>query len=173
MGRELQTTTFTGLTFRSVPETGPFDPEALVSDDGAADRWNRPGEPTLYLALDPGVAIAEAGRHLATHADSQPTCQRIVRLAVTAARIVDLREGASAAAVGLSNPGAILDRETARNVAAGLRRTRSLGGILVPSAAFVDDPARANLVLFIEAFDGIRSVIEGWEQIGRLELTAG
>jgi RES domain-containing protein len=173
MGSELQMTTFTGPTFRSVPETGPFDPEALVSDEGATDRWNGPGEPTLYLALDPGVAIAEAGRHLATHADSQRICQRIMRLAVTAARIVDLRDRDSAAAAGLSSPLDILDRETARTVAAGLRRNGSFGGILVPSAAFVDDPARANLVLFMEAFDGIRSVIEGWEQIGRLELTAG
>ena len=132
MGSELPTTTFAGPTFRSVPETGPFDPEALVSDEGATDRWNGPGEPTLYLALDPGVAIAEAGRHLATHADSEPTCQRIMRLAVTAARIVDLRDNDSAAAAGLSGRLDILDRETARTVAAGLRPTRSCGGILVP-----------------------------------------
>jgi RES domain-containing protein len=173
MDSELQPITFAGRAFRSVPETGPFDPEALVSDDGATDRWNRPGEPTLYLALDLGVAVAEAGRHLATDGNSQGICHRIMQLTVTAQRIVDLRQPASAAAAGLSSPVAILDRATARTVAARLRDARSFGGILVPSAAFLDDPARANLVLFMEASDGIRSVIDSWEQVGRLELPAG
>jgi hypothetical protein len=173
MASELHSASFAGAAFRSVPETGPFDPEALVSRDDENDRWNRRGEPTLYLALDVGVAIAEAGRHLDMDSSPERTCQRIMRLVVNAQRLVDLRDPSSAAAAGIRQPLDILDRNTARSVAAGLRGTGSYGGILVPSAAFLDDPARGNLVLFMEAFDGVGSVLEGWEQIGRLELTAG
>jgi hypothetical protein len=43
-----------------------------------------------------------------------------------------------------------LDRAVARATAHFLRRTTSAGGLLVPSVAFLDDPARWNLVVFLE-----------------------
>src|SRR5688500_9251387 len=125
MASELHPTSFAGAAFRSVPETGPFDPEALVSRDDEDDRWNRPGGPTLYLALDIGVAIAEAGRHLEMDTSSERSCQRIMRLAINAQGIVDLRDPHSAAALGIRNPLDILDRKRARAVAARLRGTGS------------------------------------------------
>ena len=32
----------------------------------ANNRWNDQGQPTLYLAGDPGILIAECGRHVPT-----------------------------------------------------------------------------------------------------------
>jgi RES domain-containing protein len=39
-----------------------WDPQGLITIDG--NRWSRPGEPTIYLAGDIGVALAEFARHL-------------------------------------------------------------------------------------------------------------
>jgi len=51
----------------SAASTGPDKPglraDEFVTTNG--NRWSAPGEPTIYLGSDPGVAIAEQGRHWA------------------------------------------------------------------------------------------------------------
>ena len=161
-----------GRAFRCVPDNGPVELDALVSSDGHDDRWNRPGQPTLYLALDPGVALAEAGRHQPASAGREPACQRLLRLDVDAADLVDLRDPASLAALGIDRgPFDFLDREWARAVASRLRlRSGSVAGLIVPSAAFLDDPSRGNLVLFMERAGEVRDVVRAWRQVGRVEI---
>lgn len=165
---------FAGDAYRAAPGDQPFDVDALVSRDDDKDRWNRPGEPTIYLALDPGVALAEAGRHL--H-DSVGTggCQMLVRLRIRADGLVDLRDAANRRQLGVEGgPAAFLDRSRAREIAGRLRRRPGCRGLLTPSMALIDQPERGNLVLFAERLPGgPRDVVVGHEEIGRLEVIAG
>ncbi len=162
---------FAGDTFRSVPGDRPFELDALVSRDDDNDRWNRPDEPTLYLALDPGVALAEAGRHLHDGGGTNG-CQVIVRLRVRIDGLVDLRDAGTRRALGIEGgPAAFLDRQRAREIAGRLRRQPGCRGLLTPSMALVDDPARGNLVIFAEhLIHGPAEIVESHEEVGRLEV---
>ena len=165
-----RTTSFRGHAFRCVPDNGPVELESLVSTDGENDRWNHPGEPTLYLALDPGVAIAEAGRHHEPAADAE-SCQRLLRLEVATDELLDLREPSTADALGVDGaPFTFLDRDRARQLASRIRREGSAKGLIVPSAAFLDDASRGNLVLFAERAGPVEGVVKDWEEIGRIDV---
>lgn len=169
---------YAGDAFRCIPDNGPFDPHGLVDRDGENDRWHRRAEPTVYVALDPGVAVAEAGRHLApagtADGNGKRTCQRIVRLTVDAADLVDLRDPAVVEAVGVDDgPIGFLDRERARSLAEDLRATTHAKGLIVPSVAFLDDRARGNLVLFMEGREHeLGEILREWREVGRIELDA-
>lgn len=166
------TTSFRGPAFRCVPDNGPIELESLVSADGANDRWNHPGEPTLYLALDPGVAIAEAGRHHGREAAH--SCQRVLRLDIEADDLLDLRSRATLDALGIEDaPVAFLDRARARAVASRLRSERAARGLIVPSAAFLDDAARGNLVLFADRMGPVEELVRDWQEIGRIDVRGG
>ena len=55
---------WSGDAYRHIPKTSPFDVlDFRFAGLGADNRWNTPGQPTLYLAGDEGVLIAEWGRH--------------------------------------------------------------------------------------------------------------
>jgi hypothetical protein len=45
----------------SGPVSNDFEVASLVSTD--ANRWSATGQPTLYVAGDAGVGLAEVGRH--------------------------------------------------------------------------------------------------------------
>ena len=46
-------------------------------------------------------------------------------------------------------------------------------GLIVPSMAFLDDPGRGNLVLFVERHaEGIEAVIRGQREAGLVEVRA-
>jgi hypothetical protein len=65
--------------------------------------------------------------------------------------VIDLREPAAQRSLGLpDDPAWILDVEGCRAMAAGLRERGDCDGIIVPSAAVVDDPSRWNAVIFVE-----------------------
>lgn len=167
------TTSFRGKAFRCVPDNGPVELESLVSTDGANDRWNNAGEPTLYLALDPGVAIAEAGRHHAPTDDAE-SCQRLLRLEVATDELLDLRDPSTTDALGVEGaPFTFLDRGRARRLASRVRREGTAKGLIVPSAAFLDDPSRGNLVLFAERAGPVEGVVKAWEEIGRIDVGSG
>ena len=51
----------------AIDGTEPWNIDRLISTTGG--RWSRPGQPTIYLAADPGVALAEFGRHMPTNGD--------------------------------------------------------------------------------------------------------
>jgi RES domain-containing protein len=162
---------YRGPAFRCVPDNGPIDVEALVSTDGESDRWNHPGQPTLYLALDPAVAVAEAGRHFDPPSEPEAFCQRLLRVDVDATDFVDLRDEATLTELGVDGaPFAFLDRERARDVAGELRRDGAARGLIVPSAAFLDDQSRGNLVLFMERAGRVSDVVTAWTEIGRIDV---
>ena len=129
--------------------TGPDDPAldvaSLTTTD--ANRWSRPGEPTIYLAGDPGVALAELGRHWEEQEASIALWSADLSLAAAA----DLRDPRLRATLGLpSDPTWVLDPERCRMVAARLRSDGRHDGLLVPSVAFLDAGSRWNAVVFVE-----------------------
>jgi RES domain-containing protein len=116
------------------------DPEwhtaALISTEG--NRWSRPAQPTIYLAGDPSLALAELARHLPADESIPPAWVWTVEVRLDA--VVDLQGDDSAW---------ILDAERCRDVASDLRE-RGADGLIVPSVAFLDRPDRWNLVIFAE-----------------------
>jgi RES domain-containing protein len=155
---------FAATAWCSGPSGGRLDADALVTTDG--NRWSEPGEPTVYLAGDPGVALAEVGRHW-TSAIERQTLWR-VDLHLSAA--MDLRRQEVRAAVGIP-PDArwYLDRDRCRQLA---RRTRAAGcdGIIVPSVAFLDDVERWNAVIFVDRAAALGSVIRRPEAVAAVEF---
>jgi len=124
---------------------------ALASDN----RWNYPGEPTLYLAGGSGVALAEFARHLELNrpAGIAPlTVKRsLYRLEVSLERVLDLRQDECIQALSLSEaPNCFLDKNVTRATANFIRVTTDAQAILVPSVALLDHPDRWVLVLFLE-----------------------
>jgi RES domain-containing protein len=125
------------------------------------NRWNVYGEPTLYLASDHRVAIAEFARHF--HEEVSPlegrserlirraTARRIYDLRVQIEYTLDLRDASLCAALSLENaPYCFLDRAVARATAQFLRQTTPAQAILVPSMALFDQAERYAIVLFLD-----------------------
>lgn len=140
----------------------------------ARNRWNEPGEPTLYLAGDPGVLVAEWGRQLSlsfTCDVAGNTVEReVYRLHLTLERVVDLRAPSVAAMAGLTDlESHIRDRSAARAAASRIRSTTPAQAILVPSIAFLDDLSRWNLVVFLDRVPReTKSWIQRVEMVGPL-----
>jgi RES domain-containing protein len=128
---------------------------------GRNNRWNVYGEPTLYLASDHRVAIAEFARHFdeeATLPTRRPEtvgrraiARRIYDLHVRVDSALDLREETVCAALSVTDaPYCFLDREIARATAQFIRQTTPAQALLVPSVALFDQPERCAIVLFLE-----------------------
>jgi len=127
------------------PDAPTLDLASLPTTD--ANRWSRAGEPTIYLAGDPGVALAELGRHW----DEQLGAIAVwsCKLSLTAA--ADLRDPVVRETLDLpAGPTWILDGERCRTVASRLRSDGRHDGLIVPSVPFIDDPDRWNAVVFAE-----------------------
>ena len=92
----------------------------------------------MYFATDPGVALAELGRHAPDKGPAPKASLWTVRLSLD--EISDLR-GAPHAVV--------LDQERCRALADNLR-SLGLPGLVVPSIAFLDNRDRFNLVIFAD-----------------------
>jgi hypothetical protein len=118
------------------------------------NRWNGVGERTLYLAGDSGVAIGEFARHYDADRTAtirrESTVQRIYSMIVTLDAVLDLRDVRVVAEPSLHTPYCFLDRSIARATAQLVRRVTPARGILTPSMAFLEDPNRWVLVLFLE-----------------------
>jgi RES domain-containing protein len=145
-----------GTAIRHISAGSPFDVlDTRFAGLAAENRWNEAGEPTFYLAGDLGVALAEYAHHLGDDvgfAGTPPVYERAVyQVDLQLAAILDLRESHVRSAIGLrGGVRRFLDRDVARTTARFLRRTTSAEGILVPSVAFLDEPARWNLVVFLD-----------------------
>jgi RES domain-containing protein len=149
-----------GTAFRHIPAGSRFGVlDTRFAGLAKDNRWNDPGDPTLYAASDVGVAVAEFGRHMAEERDragapggGRRVQERAVyRLDVRLAALLDLRTPRVRSALGLRGGARrFLDVAVARATANYVRRTTSAQALLVPSVAFLDDPARWNLVLFLE-----------------------
>jgi RES domain-containing protein len=152
-----------------VPAGAPFDPGVLARPDDPDDRWSTPGTETAYFAGDPLIAVAEFARHGSADASD---ARDLVRVTVTGLSVVDLRDAADRAIVGLGTyADALLDRASTRAAAARLRSAPGCQGIVVPSAAFLDAPDRFNLIVFIEQLDRpLAELLSDPRVIGTLSL---
>jgi RES domain-containing protein len=149
-----------GTACRHIPDDSPFGVLDMRFAARARDnRWNRQGEPTLYLASDHDVLLAEFARHLrelrTVEMRDGMLARRIFDLDLTIARTLDLRDPQVCAALSLSGaPQCFLDHEIARATADFLRRTTAVEALLLPSMAFLDQPERWVMAIFLEKLPG-------------------
>jgi RES domain-containing protein len=147
-----------GTGIRHIPAGSRFDVlDTRFAGLARDNRWNEPGSPTFYVASDLGVAVAEFGRHMAEERDGAGARlvqeRAVYRLEVRVRALLDLRDPQVRGALGLQGGARrFLDVAVARATANYVRRTTAADALLVPSVAFLDDPARWNLVLFLEKF---------------------
>jgi RES domain-containing protein len=145
-----------GVGLRHIPAGSPFRIlDTRFAGRVGDNRWNAAGEPTLYLASDRAVALAEFARHLRERQDAALgpfVIERAVyQLELELGAVLDLRAAAVRSALGLrGGVRRFLDAEVARATATYVRRTTPAEALLVPSMAFLDDPRRWNLVLFLD-----------------------
>jgi RES domain-containing protein len=162
-------TSWRGTAWCHVPAEQALDPERLVTLGGDDDRWNGPGEPAVYLAIEPATAIAELARHLRPPLDQEAAWRRLVGLSIDLDGLADLRQPATRSAFGVDDPAAFRDRGLTRSLARRIRDDEATIGLLVPSVAFLDeadDGSRGNLVIFEERISGgvrtlLRATVEG------------
>jgi RES domain-containing protein len=135
---------FMSVAVCSGPATSELDIADLVSVE--SNRWSADGEPTVYLAGDVGVALAEVARHWKPGAPAVRLWQVRLRLD----RAMDLRRPDGRAAAGVpDDPRWFLDRRRCQELAARFRRAGH-DGLIVPSVAFLDDLERWNAVIFVD-----------------------
>jgi RES domain-containing protein len=145
-----------GVGVRHVPADSPYGVlDTRFAGRVGDNRWNRAGDPTFYIASDRGVALAEFARHFRERQDAALAPLAVERalyqLSVKVTALLDLRQPGVRAALGLHGGARrFLDAEVARATATFIRRATSAEALLVPPVAFLDDPARWNLVLFLE-----------------------
>ena len=168
-----------GTAFRHVPE-GRNVLDFRYAGQGANNRWNFPGERTLYLAGDEAVAVVEFARHinvdrsrqLASHGQFQPRVLYALDLLLD--RLLDLRDPVVCVAISLPNaPLCFLQKPIARATAHYLRVVSEAEGLLVPSVEFPDpgDRPAYKLVLFLDKLPtDVMTFITGVREVGRVGL---
>ncbi len=147
---------FRGMGWRHVPAGTPFGPlDTRIAARSSENRWNLAGEPTLYLARDPGLVIAEFGRHIRTNRNEslveviRPRQHYRIELALD--QVIDLRSAESRSALGLdADPAVFVYLDIARSTAGFLRHAIGVEAILAPSMALFDQPRSWMMALFIE-----------------------
>jgi RES domain-containing protein len=168
-----------GRVYRHIPADSPFGPlEGRLAAGSRFNRWNDAGEPTLYFAGDYGVPIAEFGRHFRElrlfDVGERGRIRRLYEVKLSLKRVFDLRQPAAMLALALSNaPACFLDFTVAQATARFLRHGLGVQAAMVPSMAILDDPARWNLVLFLDRLDGpLDEVVSAVTDAGTFRLDA-
>lgn len=147
---------WSGWAFRHIPAGSPYGVlDFRFAGRGSTNRWNAQGEPTLYLAGDRGVALAEFARHLGeargVREPEHLIRRQVFRLTLNLGHTLDLRRPELCDSLSLREaPYCFLDKAVARAVAGFLRQTTPAQALLVPSVAFLDDPGRFTLAVFLE-----------------------
>lgn len=147
---------WSGAALRHIPADSPLGVlDFRFAAGSAKNRWNAQGAPTLYLAGDEGVLFAEWSRHFAVRRVSgmeRVSVERSVfQLEMTMEHVLDLRSAPVCEALSLANaPWCFAEGNLARATAQFVRDTTAAQGILVPAMAFLDDPSRWCLVVFLE-----------------------
>ncbi len=142
--------------FSEPPEGQTINPlDFTWCGKSSENRWNVLGEPTLYLAQEKDVALAEYARHFQISRSpglGKLTYKRkVYRFKVELDAIIDLRDRAVCRALSLTKaPACFSDKKIARSTATFLRNTTLAQAILVPSIAFLDDLDKWCLVVFLE-----------------------
>lgn len=168
-----------GTAYRHIPASSTRDILDFRHAGRQPDnRWNTAGEPTLYLAGDPGILIAEWGRHfpLVFDANALPVAieRSVYRLSLRLQRVVDLRDPAAVKVWITANASPwFLDRDLTRIIAHSFRTQGTVQALIVPSIAFPDDLTRWNLVVFLDTLPealptGASSWITRTEYVGPL-----
>jgi len=145
-----------GTAFRHIPAASPYHVlDTRFAVRATNNRWHEVGDPTLYLAGDVGVALAEFARHFQERRTSELLLVRqrraLYRLELRLDAVLDLRDTTVQQALGLHGGAQrFLDIQVARATATFIRRTTAAQGLLVPSMAFLDNAARWNLALCLE-----------------------
>jgi len=161
---------------RHLPE-GLFDPEDFSRTGLAMDnRWNARGEPTLYLARDHSVALAEWARHLDT--DRAPFLakytrrRQVYRFQITLNLVLDLCEPTIWNALSLRDaPQVFLNKAAARATAQFIRYTTPAVAIFTPSIAFLDRLDQWVLVIFLEKLgDTVQETLHSVGEAGSFSL---
>ena len=119
------------------------------------NRWNVSGEPTLYLASEKDVALAEFARHFESARTpallKQIYKRKVYRFKIELDYTLDLCNPSICKQFSLTDaPMCFMDIKIARATATFLRNTTSIQAIFVPSMAFMDDASKWCLVIFLE-----------------------
>ena len=148
---------WSGSAYRHLPADSPYAPtDFRFAARSSENRWNEAGKPTLYLASDTGVAIAEFARHITRDYQpgllSSPLKRRMFRFGLRLDSVLDFcsPEAWSALSQLPTAPQSFLDKALARATANYVRVATSAVAIRVPSVAFLDDLTRWSLVVFLD-----------------------
>lgn len=163
------------------PADEPFDLDKVVTA-AHGNRWNRRGEPTLYLAGDPGMATVEFGRHVRhpddggegdrDDADDRRVVRTLWQVHLEVERAIDLRRPDVRAALRLGESLEwLFDPRRCLELAALVRETGEVEAMLVPSVGLVDQPRRWNAVVFADCLDApLDEVVREPRPVGSLCL---
>lgn len=162
-----------GSAFRHVSQDRDRDPlDFRWAGISADNRWNSPGQPTLYLAGDEGVLITEWGRYFQqapAQAERRFQGRRVLRFQLVLDHVIDLREMTVWHELSLENaPTCFLNVPVARVTSYFIRTTSKAQGIIVPPVGLLDRPDRWNLVLFLEKLPDPSKFITSVKEIGEL-----
>jgi RES domain-containing protein len=131
-----------------------FEPEKAITIEG--NRWSAAGEPTIYLAGDIGVALAEFARHAPADRALEG---RVWAIELRLDAAIDLRREDVRSRLGVADdPRWYLDRERCRSLGSRLRSRGNCDGLVVPSVAMLDQVSRWNAVVFVDRLRGQASV---------------
>ncbi len=149
---------WSGIGLRHVPadaSLGVLDPTHAARS--RRNRWNEAGTPAFYFASDVAVVVAEFGRHIqAELPDGKPERQArdVWKVPISVSRLVDFRDPATSASIGLSNVDDwIADIDRTQATARYLRQHADVQALLVPSMGFLDDATRWNVVVYLDRVD--------------------
>lgn len=168
---------WSGQAFRHIPANSPFDVlDFRFAGRSTENRWNEAGLPTLYLAGDEGVLIAEWGRHFDVARSSalreSATDRAVYRFTLSVERLIDLRSPAAWETLSLTDaPSCFIQTGFARATAHFIRNTTPAQALLVPSVGFLDRLDHWCLVLFLEKLPELGSLISTVEHRGLLQRT--
>jgi len=166
---------WSGIAYRHVSAHRSYDPlDFRMAGLGKLNRWNVPGEPTLYLAGDEGVLITEWGRHFNTNRPTELAAiaeeRKVLRFGVALDAVLDLRDPVVLGELPLDDaPTCFLDRDQARVTARFIRTVTPAQGILVQPITFLDQPDRWSLVLFLEKLPEPEKFITSVSDFGPLK----
>ena len=157
MSESAPTTAWIGSALRHIRSDATRDIlDFRYAGAGNGNRWNELGDPTLYLACDIGVLIAEWGRHVVPRFPDQPDLdeslhQDVYSLKLKIDHVIDIRNADIARSVRITDiKRDALDMTLTRSAADVIRNRTRAQAMLVPSVAFLDDASRWNLVVFLE-----------------------
>jgi RES domain-containing protein len=147
---------WSGHAVRHIPKLANYDIyDFQYAGRSSENQWNAQGQPTLYLAKEKNVALAEYARHFNVDRTAtlklQAQERAVYRFEVQLSDTIDFCRPEIWQELSLTNaPDCLKDKKIARACADFIRYTTSATAIFVPSIAFLDAPENWCLVIFLE-----------------------